>query len=241
MARRMGWRTMAVVWLETPAGLSPWAAVAPRTPLVNRGSKFVKPGIMVLVQKRARDRRSGNDRRWHGPPGVTQPPARAGIDGLWIRESGLLPFPGLVVDHSVFMPFGVAGLGLRQVRRWRDLDGPLPTVSHLALDLSNQRAATISYLVHADDAELPLARGVFSDSHPVAWSAALAGGNQVLLTVAHCSRVLAARTPQEAARALDDAWTGIIGCGDDCVRRSVTSPTALCERHSRLHVIEGEN
>lgn len=185
-----------------------------------------------------RDRaiRPGDGQTWPGPPGVTEPCARAGVDCVWIREFGLLPSPGLVIDYSVVKPFSLAGLGMLHVRRWRDLSSPLPTLSHLALDLTDPRVATINYLVHADDVELPLARALFTDDHPAAWSTALAGCHHALLTVGHCAQILAARTPSAALRALDDSWTGIIKCDNDCVGQADNSPLVACDRHSRLLV-----
>ena len=192
---------------------------------------------MVLVTDRDRNSRSGVGLLWSGAHGVTQRPGVVGAGGVWIRDVGVLPSPGLIVDFSAMTPFSLAGLGL--VRMWRrGRKTPVPLLGHLALDLSNRRSVSIMYQVHPGDVETPLARGVFPDEHPAAWTSALTDTHHVLLTVAHCAPLLDARTPQAALGALDDAWTGLIGCGEECVTRSKLSPAIACTRHSRLRAAE---
>lgn len=169
------------------------------------------------------------------PPGGVGPYVRAGVDGLWIRQHGLLPTPGLIIDHAVIRPFNLAGLGLIPVRQRPTLTAPVPTLSHLAIDLTEPRAATMTYRIHPDDAETPLAHGLFVDDHPTAWSTALANHTQVLLTVTHCAPILAARTPDATIGALDNAWTAIIACNNACVGRSHPTLTSPCNRHPTHH------
>ncbi|MEU3475836.1 hypothetical protein [Rhodococcus sp. NPDC006774] len=196
-----------------------------------------KSGIMVLVTDWDRNSRSGVDLLWPGLHGVTQRPGVVGAGGVWIRDVGVLPSPGLIVDFSAITPFSLAGLGLARVRR-RGRKAPVPVLSHLALDLSNRRAVSIMYQVHPGDVETPLARGMFPDEHPATWTTALTDTHHVLLTVAHCAPLLDARTPQAAIGALDDAWTGLIGCDEECVTRSKLFPAIACTRHSRLRAAE---
>lgn len=168
---------------------------------------------------------------WPGRAVGPRAPVPTGAQNFWVREFGLLPSAGLVVDPSVLSPFSLAGLGLTRLDRWRTPARPLPVVSRLAVDITNPHALSITYREHSDDAETPLAQEFFADEHPAGWVSALAEQDHILLTVSYCAALVASDTPAAVVRSLDGAWAGIIACGANCVDRSGTSPSAICARH----------
>lgn len=136
------------------------------------------------------------------------------------------------MDHSVLAPFSLTGLGLVRAKQRRERNTPLPTLFGVALDLTDPHAVTITYRVHVDDVDLPLAHGVFTDQHPPGWIAALASQDHVLLTVADCAALATASTPEAISHALDNSWTALISCTEDCVGRSTPTHPLPCHRHS---------
>ncbi|WP_146240413.1 hypothetical protein [Williamsia limnetica] len=150
----------------------------------------------------------------------------------WIRAPGaLVPSAALVIDHRMIRPFDPAGLGLACVSRWSDDAAPLPTASHLALDLSDESAITLTYLAHKDDHEASLVHWGFHDAHPAAWLSALTTDDRALLVVGDSTAISQAQTPPATTLALTNVWAGIIGCSDTCVIQAAT-PHAACARHS---------
>jgi hypothetical protein len=132
-------------------------------------------------------------------------------ESLWIRELGLLPSAGLIIDHSVAAHLDLAGLGLVQLGERADPNEPLPQLGHLAADISDPYAISINCDAHETDIGRPIMQAGFIDPHPDAWLSQLVAQQHVLLTVSDCAQVLAARTPSAAAAAFTDTWMGIIG------------------------------
>lgn len=173
-------------------------------------------------------RPSGDIRGFHRGPEQSRGLVRRFV----LRAPGAsVPSAALVVDHRVLTPFGPAGLGLAHVGRWSEHTTPLPTVSHLALDLFHQFSIALTYLVHPDDYEAPLLHWEFVDAHSAPWLSARATGKHALLVVGDSAAISQTWTPETAGRALSNVWAGIIGCSDTCVVRAA-APHAPCARHS---------
>lgn len=153
---------------------------------------------------------------------------------LWIRDCERLPAAGVIVSPSVLSPFSLNGLGLVRVNAWGARATP-PVLSRLAIDLTDPYAVSITYRERTDDAEAPLARGVFAAEHSRDWIEALAGQQHVLLSVSDdYAFEHAARASAGATRAPHGGWVGLIACGEDCVGRSQKPLWIPCSRHHRL-------
>lgn len=160
-----------------------------------------------------------------------RPAIRTGAQDLWVRQLGLRPSAGVNLDPAVLRPFSLAALGLTRLDRRHTQALPLPVVSRLAIDMTGPHALAITYLEHPDDAETPLVHTQFADEHPADWITALTRQQHLLLTVSAYGPPLNSATAATAARALGDAWAGIIACSPDCAHRSDVSRPPVCVRH----------
>ena len=131
--------------------------------------------------------------------------------GMWIRDAGLLPSAGVIVDFSAADHLDLAGLGLVQLNQRADPSAPLPELHHLAADISDPYAVSINGDAHATDHGRQIMHAVFGDRHRGEWLTAIGNQHHAMLTVGDCARILAASTSAEVAAALEDAWVAIIG------------------------------
>ena len=131
--------------------------------------------------------------------------------GMWIRDVGLLPSAGVIVDFSAADHLDLVGLGLVQLNQRADPSAPLPELHHLAADISDPYAVSINGDAHATDHGRQIMHAVFGDRHRAQWLTAIGNQHHLMLTVGDCARILAAATPAEAAAAFEDAWVAIIG------------------------------